>query len=97
MLPLPFSLSYDDVRCELLMARRNYYREHCIAPLERRLDWLKESSFRSWPWMDEERQQVETEIAQAQRLISGIEAEIRDMGKNADLIEGIHMDENYCP
>jgi hypothetical protein len=92
-----FSLSPDDIRCESLMARRNYHREHLIAPLERRLDWLKEFSFRSWPWMAEERQQVESEIAETQNIIAGIEAEIRAMGKNADIIEGVHMDENYRP
>lgn len=96
-MPVPFSLSADDIRCESLMARRNYYREHRIAPLERRLDWLKTFSFRSWPWMAEERQQVETEIDEAQKIIAGIEAEIRGMGKNADIIEGIHLDENYRP
>lgn len=96
-MPIPFSLSADDIRCESLMARRSYYRECVIAPLEGRLTWLKDFSFRSWPWMVEERQRVETEIAEAQNTIAGIEAEIQGMGKNADIIEGIHMDENCRP
>lgn len=93
-MPSPFRISADDIGSASLMAHRNYYRDYVIAPLERRLDWLKEFSFRSWPWMPEERQRVETEIAEAQRIIAGIEAEMRAMGKDADVLEGIDVDEN---
>jgi len=74
--------------------RRNYYREHIVAPLEQRLEWLKqESASRSWPWMREERQRVELEIAEAQRTIGTVEAEIKSIGQDADVLEGIDMDE----
>jgi hypothetical protein len=97
MMPIPFHISADDMRCDSLMSRRNYYREHVVAPLERRLDSLKEFSFRSWSWLAEERERVETEIGEAQRIIATIETEMKNMGKDADVLEGIHMDENYRP
>jgi len=96
-MPSSFHISADDIRCASLMARRNYYRGEVIAPLERRLDCLKEFSSHSWSWIAEERQQVEMEIAEAQGIIAGIETEIRSVGKDADVLEGIHMDENYRP
>jgi hypothetical protein len=93
-MPMPFKISADDIRCNALMARRDYYREHVAAALEGRLDCLKEPDFHSWPWMGEERRQVESEIADAQRTIAGIEAEIRRMGKDADSLEGYDLDLN---
>jgi len=93
-MPSPFRISPDDIRCASLTARRNYYRKHVIAPLEGRLGWLNEYSFQSWPWMAEERQQVEMEISNAQRIVAGIETEIRNMGKDADVLEGSHLDLN---
>jgi hypothetical protein len=94
---IPFHIAPDDIRCSHLMARRDYYREYVIDPIERRLDWLKEFGFRSWPWLTEERQRAEAEIAEAQKVIRGIETEIRSMGKDADVLEGLHLDENYRP
>jgi hypothetical protein len=44
--------------------------------------------------MAEERQQVEMEISNAQRIVAGIETEIRNMGKDADVLEGSHLDLN---
>jgi hypothetical protein len=89
----PFHISADDIRCASLMARRDYYREHVTASLEGRLCWLKERP-QSWPWISEERQRVEMEISEAQTIIAGIETEMRSMGKDADVLEGIHMDLN---
>ena len=93
-MPMPFKISADDILSNTLMARRDYYREHVAASLEGRLDWLNESGFHSWPWMAAERRQVLTEIANAQRAIAGIEAEIRSMGKDADSLEGYDLDLN---
>jgi hypothetical protein len=89
-----FRISADDIRVECLMSRRNYYREHVIAPLERRLDRLKELSFHSWTWLAEERCRVETEIAESQKMIGEIEGEISSMGRDADVLESIDMDAN---
>jgi hypothetical protein len=91
---MPFHISADDIRSDSLMARRNYYREHVVAGLERRLDWLKTFSPRSWSWLEEERQRVETEIGDAQKIIGELEAELRNMGKDADVLEGLNMDFN---
>lgn len=103
---MPFSLSPHDIRCGHLIARRNYYREYVIAPLERRLDCLKGfpplqpppgfPDYSPSQWVVEERQRVETEIAETQNIIGKIETEIRNMGKNADALDGIDMGENHC-
>lgn len=92
-MPKPFKISADDIRAKCLMDRRDYYRDYVIAALERRLDWLKEFSARwLYPWVDVERKQVEKEIAEVQETIAGIEAELESMGRDADVLEGLHMD-----
>jgi len=92
-MPKPFKISADDIRTKCLMDRGDYHRDYVIAALERRLDWLKEFSARSpYPWVDVERKQVEKEIGEVQKTIAGIEAELESMGRDADVLEGLHMD-----
>ena len=92
-MPKPFKITADDIRTKCLMDRRDYYRDYVIAALERRLDWLREFSARSsYPWVDVERKRVENEISEVQKAIAGIEAELESMGRDADVLEGLHMD-----